>query len=219
MKLPDTLPARMYLLAYQPSRGRHVQRTDLGLILRAAALVELLQRGLLVDGGGKGSGEGEGSGTARPGSPAPAGLDPVLAGVLDQIEGSRPRRWEHWVRTGDRATARAVRDQLVADGTLDLEERRVLGLFPALRPVPSDPAVREHLLTAFAAALDGPLPQVEPWQAAMVTLAAEGRLHNVLAFRRRRELRDRIKELAQSAGPVPKALRRALDARHSSQGG
>ena len=209
MELPRSLPARLYLLAYRPERGRLAQRGDLGLMLRAAALTELLQRGLLNDAGGK----------AAVGDPAPAGLDPLLGQVLEQVEASRPRRWEHWVRVGNRTAPRFVRDQLTEDDTLELTQHRVLGLFPTLRPALLNPAPHQRLLAEFTAALTDPLPQVEPWQAALVSLADAGRLRHVLSGRQRREHRSRIRELTALAGPVPSALRHAIQARHAVQSG
>ena len=209
MDLTLTLPARLYLLAYRPDRRRLAQRSDLGLMLRAAALTDLLQRGLLRDE----------RGTVRLGDPAPTRLDPLLAGVREQITDSRPRGWERWVRTGNHAAPRAVREQLVENGTLELEQYRVLGLLPRLRPVPSDPEPRERLLADFNAALTDPLPQVEPGAAALVALADAGRLGHLLSLGQRRSQRDRLRELAIIAGPAPSALRHAIRARHSVQSG
>jgi len=209
MELRPSLPAQVYLLAYRPDRGRLAQRSDLGLMLRAAALTELLQRGLLNDDRDK----------AAIGDPAPAGLDPLLAEVLEQVAASRPRRWEHWIKVGNRAAPRAVRDQLTEDGPLELTRHRVLGLFPTLRPALVDPAPHQRLLAEFTSALTDPLPRVEPWQAALVSLADAGRLRHVLSGRQRREHRSRIRDLTALAGPAPSALRHAIQARHAVESG
>lgn len=203
MDLPDTLPARLYLLTYRPERGRFPYSGELGLALRAAALTDLLHRGLLVDE----------EGHARPGAPAPARLDPLLAGVLDRIALSRPRRWEYWVRSGDRAMPRAVRLALAERGTIELEEHRILGLFPTLRPVLPDPRLYTRLAEAVTRALEDPLAKVEPWQGALVALAHAGRLPG---GRERRAHRDRVKALTASAEPVATALRRAVSARQAA---
>jgi Golgi phosphoprotein 3 (GPP34) len=210
MNLPRTLPARLYLLAYRPERGRMTQSGDLGLMLRAAALTDLLQRGLLRDD----------RGAAVPGDPKPTRLeDPLLTAVLERIADSRPRTWEHWVKVDSHTASRTVRERLAEDGTLELEQHRVLGLFPTLRPVPVDPEVRERLLAGFSAALTDPLPQVEPWQAALVALADAGRLRHLLSDRQRRGQRARIRELTALTGPVPRALLRAIRARQAAQSG
>lgn len=98
MKLPDTLPGRLYLLAYDPERERVTGGRNLDLLLRAAALTDLLRRGLLRDEGGKPVVTG----------PPPAGLDPVLAEQLTLIADSRPHRWQHWIQRRAR-TARGPR--------------------------------------------------------------------------------------------------------------
>ncbi|MFF7632471.1 GPP34 family phosphoprotein [Kitasatospora sp. NPDC008050] len=206
MDLPDTLPGKLYLLTYPPDSERQRHRGELGLALRAAALTDLLQRGLLADR----------SGCPQPDRPAPARLDPVLRSVLDQITESKPHGWERWVRAKDRAFTSVVRDRLSEEGYLDLAEYRVLGLFPTLRPVPRDPSVRGRLATEVDAAFTGPAQQVEPWRAAVVALAAAADLHTVVSRQRRRAERARIAELTTLTGPVPPALRRAVRSRRAA---
>ena len=53
MQQPDSLPAQLFLLAVDPQRRRLVSRTEMGYVLRAAALVELQLAGRLVDDGGR----------------------------------------------------------------------------------------------------------------------------------------------------------------------
>jgi hypothetical protein len=54
----------------------------------------------------------------------------------------------------------------------------------------------------------------------MVALAATGEFSTVLPRPRRRESRRRIAELSEAAGPVTKALRRAIaQARSAAAGG
>nr|WP_316043364.1 GPP34 family phosphoprotein [Actinomadura sp. CNU-125] len=86
VRIPESLPARMFLLAYDlrkqkmTKRGRH-----LGYLLRAAALTELYLDGRLGD---------DDKARPRPGTP---GADPY--GLVAQIaEAARPRSWQHWVR-------------------------------------------------------------------------------------------------------------------------
>ncbi|WP_327068516.1 GOLPH3/VPS74 family protein [Kitasatospora sp. NBC_01302] len=206
MGLPDTLPGKLYLLAYPPDAACLRRRGELGLVLRAAALTDLLQRGLIADR----------AGCPLPDRPAPARLDPVLRSVLDQITESKPHGWERWVRTKDRPFTLAVRDRLSEEGYLDLAEHRVLGLFPTLRPVPRDQSVRQRLAAEVEAAFTGPAEQVEPWRAAVVALAAAGDMSTVLPRQRRRAERARIAELTALTGPAPAALRRAVRARHAA---
>ena len=92
IKAPDALAARLFLLAYDPERGRLAARSKLGKFLRAAALVDLQLSGNLADDNGR----------ARL-TMAAAPVDPVLAGVLEDIRAVGPRKWRHWI---DRRHAR-----------------------------------------------------------------------------------------------------------------
>src|SRR3954468_1158101 len=97
--VPDSLPGRLYLLAYDTKRGRLTCRSELGYIMRAGALADLLLAGHLTDEGG------------RPRAGDPAGLtDPLLAEVRGQTAAPRPRHWRHWVAKRDRQAVRSVRD-------------------------------------------------------------------------------------------------------------
>ncbi|MGK4583966.1 GOLPH3/VPS74 family protein [Kitasatospora sp. HPMI-4] len=203
MELPETLAGKLYLLAYDPERERLTGRRNLEYLLRAAALTELLRRGLLREDGRTPVAVGT----------LPAGLDPVLADQWRRIAGGRSHSWQHWVRWPHRRTVRAVREGLAAAGWIDVEEYRVLGVFPAARIALREPRVRRALEAAVSSALRGPLSRVDPDDAALVALADAARLHAVLTWRQSREFRSRIQKLAPAAGPVPLALRRALQAR------
>jgi hypothetical protein len=134
VELPESLPARLYLLAYDKRRQRLAARTQLGHVLRAAALADLELRGSLTDEDGK----------VRVVVDPPVG-DPVLDAALEEIAGSRPRTWGHWVRAGQRAIKRAVRDQLEAGRWIRVEPRRVLGLFPSAAITLRDPRALTRL--------------------------------------------------------------------------
>ncbi|MFI9274928.1 GPP34 family phosphoprotein [Kitasatospora sp. NPDC052896] len=204
MDLPDTdtLPSKLFLLALNPERERLTGRHNLDLLLGAAVLTELFQRGLLRDERGRAVATG----------PAPADLDPLLAEALQRIRDARLRPWRAWM-TSRRHTARAVREQLAADGRIRVAEHRVLGLFPARRITCRDPRPRKALLTAVSGALRGPLGRVTPADAALVALADAGQLRIVVDYRVRRAHRRRLAELAARCGPLPLALRRAIRAR------
>ncbi|GAA1216647.1 GPP34 family phosphoprotein [Kitasatospora nipponensis] len=205
MDLPAALPGRLFLLAFDPARGRLTDRRNLELLLRAAALTDLLQRGLLEDVNGR---------PTAVGSP-PAGLDPVLAGILQQITESRARSWKSWIGARRRTTT-AVRDQLAAGGWIRLEERQLLGLFSTVRITEHDGRSRKALAAAVSTALRGPLTRVEPADAALVALADAAQLTAVLPRRTRREHRERISTLATFCGPLPRALRQAITARDTA---
>ncbi|TDO68297.1 Golgi phosphoprotein 3 GPP34 [Kribbella sp. VKM Ac-2571] len=50
---PDSLAARVFLLAYDPERGRLTARSKLGKVLRAAVLIDLQLNGNIEDDGGR----------------------------------------------------------------------------------------------------------------------------------------------------------------------
>nr|BFD90873.1 GPP34 family phosphoprotein [Kitasatospora sp. Xyl93] len=207
MDLPATLPEKLYLLAYDPERGRVTAALHLDLAVRAAALTELLRRGLIRDDGRHPVGV----------DGAADGLDPLSAALLEQIRQERRRSWKTWI--GRRAaSARVVRDGLEAAGRIRVEQHRVLGLFPVVRVTLREPRVRKALAAGVAAALTGPFSRVDPADAALVALVDAARLGSALTWRQRREFRGRIDKLAPAAGPVPRALRRAVNAQ-SADGG
>src|SRR5262245_22904878 len=102
---PESLPAQLYLLAYDRRKERMTARTQLGYLMRAAALTDLRLSGHLAD-------EGRKVRVANPGGVA----DQVLGAVLREVAESRPRSWAGWVRRGERRTRLAVREQLATGG-------------------------------------------------------------------------------------------------------
>ncbi|MEV7021546.1 GPP34 family phosphoprotein [Kitasatospora sp. NPDC093558] len=208
MDVPTTLPEKLYLLAYDPERGRHLTTLNLDAAVRAAALTELLHRGLIRDDG------------RHPAAVdgAADGLDPLSAWLLEQIRQGRRRSWKSWI--GRQSwSAHTVRDGLAADGRIRVEERRVLGIFPVARVTLPEPRVRKELASRVTSALKGPLSYVDPADAALVALADAAQLRAVMTWGQRREFRARIAKLAPAAGPVPRALRRAVAARNADGGG
>lgn len=200
MELPESLPARLYLLAYDKRRQRLTARTQLGYVLRAAALADLELRGDLADEDGK----------VRVVADRRVD-DPVLDAVLQEIAGSRPRTWGHWVRAGQRATKRAVRDQLDAGRWIRVEPRRVLGLFPAATVTLRDPRALSRLTLTAARTLHGgrPAERLDRRDATLVALAAAGELP-VLSRRQRREQRRRITRLTERSGSAAPALHKVV---------
>ncbi|MCC9306449.1 GPP34 family phosphoprotein [Kitasatospora sp. RB6PN24] len=205
IRVPDTLQGKLFLLAYDPDKGRLTSRSNLDLLLRAAGLADLLRLGLVRDDRG------------RPVAVAPAhaDLDPLLAELLELIARSRPCSWQRWIGRR-RPTVREVRGSLADQGVVRLEERRVLGLFRSVRIEPRDPRVRERLTAAVSAALCDPISRVEAADAALVALARAGELTVVLSRRQWREEKARIAELTDLCGPVPRALRRAIGSRRTA---
>jgi len=194
VEVPESLPARMYLLAYDLRKRRMTcGGTRLGYVLRAAALTELYLDGRL----------GEERRRPVPGTP---GDDPY--GVLAQIAASRPRSWRHWVCKDAKALVGAVRDELVRDGWIRVREQRVLGLFPRQEVTVKDPRVVKVLWGGASSALRGrPVAHVNSYDAAAVALAAAGELSSVLPASDRRRHRRRIEELTARSGPAAPAVR------------
>ncbi|MFD8754703.1 GPP34 family phosphoprotein [Kitasatospora sp. NPDC059577] len=210
MDQPATLPEKLYLLAYDPERERLTATDRLDLVVRAAALAELLRRGLVRE-DGRYPAAVEGAGPAE-------GLDPLTAALLEQIRQERRRSWQSWVGRNRGSTARAarvVRDGLAAAGRVRIEQRRALGLFPYSRVTLTDSRLRTSLVASIGSALKGPFSRVDPADAALVALVDAAQLGSALPWSRRREFRARIDKLAPAAGPVPRALRRAVSASRS----
>ncbi|MFC4051734.1 GPP34 family phosphoprotein [Actinomadura syzygii] len=206
VKVPETLPARMFLLAYDVRRQRMSRGgARLGYVLRAAALTELYLDGRL----------GEERRRPVPGTP---GDDPY--GVLAQIAASRPRSWQHWVRRDARAIVGAVRDELARDGFVRVRSRRVLGLFPRHEVTVRDHRVVKSLWGGASSALRGrPVAHVNSYDAAAVALAAAGELKTVLPGADRRRHKRRIAELTARSGPAAPAVRKVIRQQNAAAGG
>ena len=197
----ESLAARIYLSAYDPTRRRLTGRGELGVLMRAAALTEQLHAGRLHDVDG------------RPAVQGPAG-----GPLLTEIEASRPRPWTHWVGRGEKAMWREVQDGLVAARLIRLEPRRILGIFPFTGVVVLDPMVVHRLHEAMSRILrdHGPADRADFRDAALVGLAAAGGLRTAFDRRTAREHRARIAELSTVAGPAVAAARKVIKARQAA---
>ncbi|MGX4688574.1 GOLPH3/VPS74 family protein [Streptomyces sp. JNUCC 63] len=203
--MPDgalSLPARLYLLAWDTGRLKLTGAGELHHLVRAGALTELAQRGLLVDDDGI---------TTPVDLDARTG-DPVLDGLLDLVRESRPRRWKTWVTLRARLTLVAVREQLAAEGYLRAERRRVLGVFPSVDHVLERVAVVDALREEARRVLEGSLPaaRISERDAAVVALAAAAGLRTLVSATDRRRHRQRIEELTERSGAAAPALRRVV---------
>ncbi|MET7271915.1 GPP34 family phosphoprotein [Streptomyces flaveolus] len=206
-----SLPARLCLLAWDPARPGGADTARLQHLVRAGALTELARRGLLTDD----------DGIATPVDLDSRAGDAVLDGLLDLVRESMPRRWRAWVRSYARVTFDAVREQLVADGYLRAEKKRVLGVFPSVDHVLARGAAAQALREETRAALDGPLPPggLSERDAIVAALAATAELRALgpVGDRARRE--GRIEELtacgaaaAPGLGKVLREVRAAVSA-------
>ncbi len=209
MTVPDSLPQRIYLLAYDPAKGKVRIGTGLGAMLRAAALAELHLHGHLIDENSCAAVD-----TRHPGH------DPFLKGVLDEIAGSKPRKWQYWIDSRQGAAVKAVRQQLSDGGWVRLQPRKVLGLFPATKVTLRDPRARKELLTRVKSALKNPIGRIDPANpadAAMVAIVAAADLRLVLDRKTQRANERRIQELTKLSGPIAPALHESL--RQAALGG
>jgi hypothetical protein len=205
MAVPGTIAQRLFLLAWNPAKGRIGLGTNLGAMIRAGALADLYLSGHLADENGRAA-----IGVRRP---CP---DPVLDSMLDEIAGARPRKWQHWVSRRQRATVHAVRRQLGDDGWVRLEPYRILGLVPAVRVTMRDPRVRTTLVSRVKDTLHRPIDRVEEADAALVAILAAGGLSLVLDRQTRRDDKRRIQALTAMSGPIAPALKRAIEAAESA---
>lgn len=196
-----TLPAQAYLLACDTGRDRLPDRERVALLVRAAALTDLVLRGLVTDGDGRPV-------VAGPGGTGHLVLDDLLA----DLAADPHRKWRAWVRRDARGTLQSLEAQLDAAGVLTMRTSRVLGLFPRRRPVVRDQAAVTQLHDLVAAALrDGePASRVDPGVAALTSLAAAAELTTVFPRRERRRHRARIEELEDRAGAAVPALRKVV---------
>ncbi|WP_431875999.1 GOLPH3/VPS74 family protein [Amycolatopsis sacchari] len=207
MNPPESLPARMFLLAFHPEKHRLTARKDLGHLLRAAALAELVLSGRLRDADGKPEATG-----------APP-RDPVLAAVWGQIAESAPKSWGRWISRGRKEIFGAVRDELAAARVISVERARVLGVVPYTRITLRDrPRAKRQAELVRRAVRGSQAPsRVDGEVAALTALAAAGQLRVVVPGRDRRQYRDRLEALSAPITPVTKALRRAIRAQHAAQ--
>ncbi|MEO3785159.1 GPP34 family phosphoprotein [Actinocorallia sp. B10E7] len=205
VEMPDTLPQRIYLLALDPERGKPPVGTHLNELVRAAALTDLYLSGHLAD--------EKGRAVVAVRHPC---HDPVLEAVLEELASSKPRKWQHWVGRRGRQTTLAVREQIANGGWARVEERKILGLFPTYRMTPRDPRLRGRLRGRVSAALRDPLSRVDPVDAALVALTEAGKLRGVLDRKAKRTHKRRLKDLAERTGPLPKALKRTLEAQNAA---
>lgn len=198
---PDSLAARLFLLAYDPEKGRLTARSKLGKVLRAAVLVDLQLNGNLDDDNGR----------ARV-TPGAAPTDPVVALVLEELRAVGPRRWRHWIDRRGGATVRRVRDELARDHLIKVEPHRVLGVVPADRITLRQPLARRHVLQGARDTLRPSrlVSRVDLRDASVVVLAATADLRTVVTKEQRTRHKDRLAQLAVRVGPVVPALKKSL---------
>ncbi|MFI6305800.1 GPP34 family phosphoprotein [Amycolatopsis thailandensis] len=211
-----SLPAKAYLLACDVGKNKLRDRQRARLMIRGAALTDLVLRGRVADDDGKVAASGAG----------PTG-DLVLDEMLTEIAGESPRKWKWWVRKDARGTLEALESQLETAGVIELKNGKVLGLFPSRNPIVRDTATVDRLRASVDQTLRGPSPvsDVDASDAALTALAAAVELKDVVSGKDRRQYKDRIEELGERGGDAVPALRklfrelRAVRASAVSSGG
>lgn len=209
MDVPKFLHEQLYLLALDTGRQRSAAGWRLGHLLRAGMLAELLIQGHLDDAAG------------GPAAKTTAVADPLLAAVLHQIAESRRRSWQHWVGKRTGPAVREVRAKLAADGWIRAEPGRVLGILPVTRVTVRDTRVLKRLVgTATTALRPGQtVARLDPRDAGLAALAAVVKLRTVLPRAEWRAARGRGEELGTVVAPVPRALRKAIQAAEAAAAG
>ncbi|MDG4862589.1 GPP34 family phosphoprotein [Streptomyces sp. T-3] len=202
---PLSLATQLYLLAWDVpdetfpviAAPRLTCTAHLPYLVRAGALTELAQRGLLRDA----------EGVAEPVRDARTG-DVVLDGLLELMAASRPRTWQAWIVVRAHATLEAVAAELIRAGYLRARRRRLLGVFP-YRRIELD---RTQFVEGLRAdALDvlgdiGPVAQIAERDAALIALAAAGDLITLLPAAERMRHKKRIEALAERGAASAPAL-------------
>lgn len=201
MDTTATLPATLYLLAYDVSKGRLTERQKVGPLMRGAVLTDLVLREQLAEDGGR----------AVVTNQRQTG-DPVLDSVLEEIATDKPRKWKAWVQRRATPTLKLVEQTMAASGTLVVERKKALGMFPHDAVRVSDPDEPGRLRAMVDEALRGtrPVDEVPPFEAAVTSLAAASQLRGVVSGRDKRRYKDRITALTDRSGAAVPALRKVL---------
>ncbi|GAA2214640.1 hypothetical protein GCM10009850_101050 [Nonomuraea monospora] len=208
VKQDETLTRSAFLLAFDLRKERLTNRGELGYVLRAAAMSELLLEGSLADEAGKARAVRE---------PADAGTGSLRAIVWEQISGSPPRSWRRWVAKDPAKAVRAVRDELAADRLIRVERHRVL-FFPVERIVPRKAYLSRRLAERVGRAIRGgqPVGRVDQDVRVLAALAAAAGAKAILGRGEARRYRHRIEQLAAPVEPIATALRKSLESRRQS---
>jgi hypothetical protein len=206
---PEALAAQIFLLAYDPAKGRLTGRSKLGKTLRAAALIDLQLRGNLADDNGRAE-----LTKAKP----PA--DEILAGILTEIGTTGSRKWRTWIDRRQRAIVRDVRDDLARAQLIRVEPHRILGVIPADRITIRQPLVRRQLLQRTTDVLRPSrlVTRVDLRDAALAVLASTADLRIVIPKELRTRHKDRLAQLAVRIGPVVPALKKSFQSSQASAG-
>ncbi|MFJ7083841.1 GPP34 family phosphoprotein [Streptomyces griseus] len=201
--MPHTLPQQLYLLCYTVDKGKF-QLGNLqgrGQLLRAGALTELAQDGLL---------HVEGQKVVR--MPGKAPEDSFAASVWCDLPEGDPKAWLPLVHNKAHTAETPVRDQLAAAGEITVTHGKVLGLIPADRVGVTHPhqvaALQERVR---ATVLIGTDPTSIPLgELAMAVFAVELEMTCVWNRGEIRTCKQQFKALAAQFDKALPGLRKAL---------
>lgn len=193
-----SLAARLYLLTWDTDKSKANGTSHPNYLVRAGALTELAQRGLLVDE----------DGLARSGSDTRTG-DPVLDRVLELVEESKPRKWKSWVTHRSTVTLDDVRDQLAGSGHLEIGS----GLFSRKKYALARPDVVKALRADAREILTGTTSpgEISELDAAVVALAAGAEVRTFVSGKERKQYKDRLVALTDRSGATAPALKKVIE--------
>ena len=201
------LAAELFLVTCHEATGRtRIPTAHLDLGLGGALLLELVLRGCveLVD-------EHVVVGHSSTG-------DPLLDGALTAVAREpRPRSPDHWIRYLARGARAAVERRLVESGILEVDDHRVLGLFPVHHTHQTDSRLEDELVERLHDAVVLGRPP-DPDTTALTSLALAVGLERCLFPRSdRRAIRQRMEEIAEGEWVGP-AVRHIVDAQDAALG-
>jgi hypothetical protein len=196
---PQGVHYRVYLLAYDLDKEDLYDRTRTAFLTRAGVLAELALRGYVV----------EADGDVKITKNQATG-DAVLDEALGQIA-EHDRSWKSWLKHDYKQTLETTERVLAATGLLAVEEKKVLGLVPRTHVRVSDTGVVKELQAEAVEILHGtgPAGDVDPADAAVVSLAAAGLVPSV-PRKETREYSDRIDALTARLGEAVPGLDKAF---------
>ncbi|MEV6765529.1 GPP34 family phosphoprotein [Streptomyces sp. NPDC051105] len=196
--MTDDLACLMYLLAHDDAAEGPYDRSRTELLVRAAALIDLALRGRL----------GEDGGTVTVTGTRSTG-DPVLDDVLRDAAG---HGWKHLVRRHRKRTLIQVEDRLAAAGVLTVEAPRTR--FGTRRLTVTDRAVPAALRARVSAVLHGhgPVQEIPAADAALLALAAAGRIRSIVSRQDHSACRARIDACTSSLAVLAPGLEKAVRA-------
>lgn len=208
-----SFPQRTYLMAYDLDGSKLYDRTRAAFLVHAAALTELILRGLVRDDGGH----------PQVVTGPPSG-DLVLDELLSEMAVHR-RSWKSWLRHHCKQSRACTEAALDETGAITITGRRLGGRCIV---TVSDTTAVKVLQAEVTAVLSGDLPTVEvsPADAALAVLAVTGGVRPVLpprASRRGnghvRELAARLDTAAHPLGQLIPSLRMTMVAAQGGMGG